>query len=232
MIHQEVIVSKKTICFEDIPIIWFQGNKNGTGFITKNKIIIKESKRIDCNGDIERYITVERAKRAIVRERRLNTIAVSVIDNTKSKIKVHSFNNIENLNFKHFQISERDHNVKVKSLWLQNHKYSYSDMIDTQESSIEHQVDKTFMKIKNNWIAIKTSITSVVAGIIVIFFIITLFKILSCCRVSKRSNFIGRDILPPSDEAEENLRKFKEEDLDSVTMEILKNSIIEKRRRL
>ena len=232
VIHQEVIVSKKTICFEDIPIIWFQGNKNGTGFITKNKIIIKESKRIDCNGDIERYITVERAKRAIVRERRLNTIAVSVIDNTKSKIKVHSFNNIENLNFKHFQISERDHNVKVKSLWLQNHKYSYSDMIDTQESSIEHQVDKTFMKIKNNWIAIKTSITSVVAGIIVIFFIITLFKILSCCRVSKRSNFIGRDILPPSDEAEENLRKFKEEDLDSVTMEILKNSIIEKRRRL
>ena len=239
--EQREEIKENTICFKEIPIIWSkevyknsrQVTVTGTGFINNNKIITKESKKVNCKEQKDMYIIIEQGRKAIVRKRLEETIIIMVEVNIKENVKVHTYSNIHRLNLQHFTMvnSDIDANSVIKITEIKKRKYVY---VETKK---EDQGLHIYEKLKSvaDWI-VEYVLIAIIILLIIICIIVVTTKVIKCCRKMnvKKVNLL-EGLLP--EEVDEPKRIYrvqkekvrapvkKEEDLDSVTKLMLGNFV-------
>ncbi len=173
------------VCFEDIPISWIKNNITGTGYLTRDKIIVKESKEIDCKTSgifSEAYILVENGKKAIIKKKMNKGIQISLIDNLKHS--VHFFDlrmkdiELHDLNFTVEYIDER----KLQSILINEKKYLYTEGKEVEVKNIIWEtVTEIISWLLNIWETIKTFAIIIIILLSILFLIVVALKLKQLC---------------------------------------------------
>lgn len=173
------------VCFEDIPISWIKNNITGTGYLTRDKIIVKESKEIDCKTSgifSEAYILVENGKKAIIKKKMKKGIQISLIDNLKHS--VHFFDlrmkdiELHDLNFTVEYIDER----KLQSILINEKKYLYTEGKEVEVKNIIWEtVTEIISWLLNIWETIKTFAIIIIILLSILFLIVVALKLKQLC---------------------------------------------------